>query len=123
MLLIWLSILEERFGNPFLVTQKIVNSLRYGKCVRTASEVSSLADQLANGVLILTGLGKLNELSTEQALMDISARFPQFMQNKWVGKYHTTQRKKNRTPNISDMSTFYSDLASDFACPTFGEGY
>ena len=37
-----LTILEERFGNSFLVTQKIVNSLRYGKCVRTASEVSML---------------------------------------------------------------------------------
>ena len=55
--------------------------------------------------------------------MDISARFPQFMQNKWVGRYHYIRRKENRLPNISEMSMFYAELASDFACPTFGEGY
>ena len=47
------SILNDRFGNPHLVSDHIIHALRQGKLVQSARDIQQLSDDLKNSQVIL----------------------------------------------------------------------
>ena len=58
------SILEARFGNTYLVTERIVKDLKSGKSVRS-HEIQKLADDLTNASLVLNQIGTIEDAVLE----------------------------------------------------------
>ena len=57
------KILEERFGDPDMITERIVINLRRGKPVKSAPELLRLSDELSNASMILTDLNMTHEVA------------------------------------------------------------
>ena len=52
-----LSILESRFGNKHLVTERLIKGLKYGKQLRSPQEIQQFADDMKTSLLTLDQLG------------------------------------------------------------------
>ncbi|KAJ8034436.1 hypothetical protein HOLleu_21277 [Holothuria leucospilota] len=50
------SILDSRFGDPHLVTERLLRELKFGKQVKTPQEIRQLSDDIKNAFLVLSQL-------------------------------------------------------------------
>ncbi|PIK48339.1 hypothetical protein BSL78_14788 [Apostichopus japonicus] len=78
-----ISILENRFGNSHLVTERLIRELRFGKQVRLPQDIQQLADDMQNAFLVLSELKTLKEVDSQAVLIEIVARFPNYVQLRW----------------------------------------
>ncbi|KAG1655535.1 hypothetical protein GQR58_024454 [Nymphon striatum] len=115
------SILQERFGNKYLVTERVMQDLKCSKPVRTPFEIQSLADKLRNASLILNKLNTEPEINSQSSLIQILSRMPQFVQIKWKTLALENKRSKGVYPNFEDFVKFVADIAEEMNDPVYGQ--
>ncbi|KAG1714704.1 hypothetical protein GQR58_000941 [Nymphon striatum] len=115
------SILQERFGNKYLVTERVMQDLKCSKPVRTPFEIQSLADKLRNASLILNKLNTEPEINSQSSLIQILSRMPQFVQIKWKTLALENKRSKGVYPNFEDFVKFVADIAEEINDPVYGQ--
>ena len=114
------KILSERFGNPFLITEKLVNDLRHGKSVRTPEEIRHLADELQTSLAILREHGTQSEVESQHFLVAVLQRFPKPIQYRWKKYALDYKRKCNQYPSLSHFAEFIAEEADDAMDPVYG---
>ena len=114
------TILSERFGSPFLITEKLVNDLRSGKSVRTPEEIRHLADELQTSLAILREHGTQSEVESQHFLVAILQRFPKPIQLRWKKYALDSKRKCNKYPSVSHFAQFIAEEADDAMDPVYG---
>ena len=77
------DILSNRFGNPHLISQRIMSDLKNGKTVSTSSELQQLADELTMAVTALKSLEMFGEIDNQCGILDVLSRCPQYVRNQW----------------------------------------
>ena len=115
-----LHILESRYGNCHLVTETILSNLKTGKNVRSPEEIRKFSDELENAALVLKKLKTYNEVNTNSVMLEIVARLPTFMQNKWRSKSLKIKRDSGAYPKFSKLVEFISKNADDMNDPVYG---
>ncbi len=115
------EILQTRFGNKYLVTEKIISEMKYGKQIRSAAELSKFADELEANAIILQRLGQTTELDTQASVVQILKRLQPFIQNRWKRKALEVKREREFYPNFADFVRFISETASDLNDPVYGK--
>ena len=118
-----LKILKQRFGNAHLVTDRIVQNLRYGNSVRTEAEILQLSDDVSNAILVLKQLNMLSEVSSQAMIVDVVYRLPQFIQNKWCKNATKIKRQTEVYPTFENFSEFLNDIAHDSSDPVYGVNF
>ena len=115
------EILHTRFGNDHLVAERLINDIRNGKPINKPKDILHFADDLENSYAILEKMGKLSEMDTQSAILDILNRFQPYIQNRW--KRHALDMKKERDvyPSLCHFVAFVSDLAVDLNDPVYGK--
>ncbi|XP_064635262.1 uncharacterized protein LOC135492633 [Lineus longissimus] len=115
------SLLKDRFGNDFVVSQTWVDKITNRKPIRASDPeaLRDLADDLRNCVETLTSMGRLDRLN-ENSLVQIIERLPLYLQNKWKGAAYKI-RQEARSPSIQDMLWFVSKAADEANDPVFGK--
>ena len=76
-------ILRERFGEPFMIAESILNNLKTGSQARTPTEIRSLADGLSAAVTTLSEISMLKEIDTQSSIKLIISRLPLHVQRRW----------------------------------------
>ena len=117
------GILEDRFGNAYLVSDNVVRHLRFGSPVKTAKELQQLSDDVKNSKAILTSLEMLDEISSTSLILDIVFRLESKLQSRWQKIALDKKSKTKRYPKFDDLSIFLADQAERLADPVYGENY
>lgn len=115
-----LSILANRYGNPYLVTERIVNNLRQNKPVRTGIEVQQLADDLKNAEMILSQINKLNEVDSQSTILTFVGRLQPYLQIKWKTRALDIKRMHGAYPGFYKLVEFLANAAADINDPVYG---
>lgn len=113
-------ILQERFGNDHLISQKIIESFRCGKSIKSPIEFLQFADELSNGYMILERMGKLNEVSSQSCILDVINRFEPFIRNRWRRLVMDSKHSRNVYLSFRDLVDFISLQASEANDPVYG---
>ena len=114
------SILESRFGNKHLVTQRIIKDLKEGKTIRSSADCQQLADDIKNAYLILNQLGTLNEVDSQAVILEVICRFPNFVQIKWKKFALDTKHRSSQYPSFKGLVDFVEIRALEFNDPFYG---
>lgn len=117
------QILATRFGDPHLITEHLIHDLKFGKSLKTPSEVQALADQLKNTQLILNKLNTLNEINSQANVIEILNRLPYFIVSKWKTKALKIKRTSKTYPVFADFVNFVLTVASEMNDPVYGSNY
>ena len=65
------NILKERFGNDYLVSQKIQSQLKSGKPIRKSEDLQHLSDDLSIASATLDKLSMTNEIDNQDGIVSI----------------------------------------------------
>ena len=117
------KILEERFGDPHMITERIVINLRRGKPVKSAPELLRLSDELSNASMILTDLNMTHEVAPQSVIVDILERTPFYVQQKWQKRALGIKKGSGSYPKFQDLCEFVSDIANEATDPVYGQHY
>ena len=117
------SILDSRFGNAHLVTERLIRDLKSGKQVRAPQEIQQLADDMQNALLILSRLGTLREVNSQAVILQLIGRFPNYVQLRWR-KYDLESKKSTDLyPTFNELVEFVVDIAGEVNDPVYGTVY
>ena len=115
------QILESRFGNPLLISDRIICKLRSGKPVKSPYELQQLADELNSAYQELIQLNKLNEVDSQNCIMEIVNRLQQYLKNRWKKIALECKRDKFCYPNFKRLVDFVRVEADDAKDPLYGK--
>jgi len=116
------EILEQRFGNPHVISEAIMSTLRSGKPVKTPSELQQLADDLGNYYAILSSLGKLPEIDTQHSIIGIVKRLQTYIQNRWRKEAMKIKHSDDVYPTFQQFVQFVVEESLQANDPVYGEG-
>ena len=114
------NILKERFGNDYLVSQKIQSQLKSGKPIRKSEDLQQLADDLSIASATLGKLSMTSEIDTQHSIVSILERCPQYVQNKWTKKALKHKRENSVYPGFDSLVRFMNEIATEACDPVFG---
>ena len=66
------KILKSRFGSKDIVTERYINDLKSGEPLRSNSDYRELADELTNAYLVLSELGTLARIDSQDSMKKIA---------------------------------------------------
>ena len=114
------NILKERFGNDYLVSQKIQSQLKSGKPIRKSEDLQQLADDLSIASATLGKLSMTSEIDNQHSIVSILERCPQYVQNKWTKKALKHKRENSVYPGFDSLVRFMNEIATEACDPVFG---
>ena len=113
--------LKERFGDDLAISQAIICSLKDGGVVKSPSDLRRLSDELVNSSMVLTRLGSVLEVESQQFIASIINRLPAYMKNKWKKAAMDKKGKDGRYPDFNHLVTFVQNEASSASDPIYGD--
>ena len=116
------QLLEERFGNAFVITETWINKVTNGPAIKPheRDKIQDYADELRSCADTLQAMGNTAEISSQSSLVKIISRLPFFMQHKWRSKAHQIRKVNMRNPNIDDVTKFVLEAAEVVNDPVYG---
>ena len=117
-----MSLLEERYGRPYIIATAHVKRLVDGPVVKAEDEegLRKLSINLMSCVNTLQELGCLAKLEAPDNLRKIIERLPYRLRSSWRDKVDRIIQKEERDVNIKDISEFVTAKARATTHPVFG---
>ena len=115
------EILQNRFGNDHLVTERMIHSLRHGKAVKSARELQQLSDELNCCFMTLDQMGHLQELESQVCMVEIVNRLQPYLQNRWKKKALDLKHESKQYPKFQELVDFINREACDANDPVYGK--
>ena len=113
-------VLKERFGDKYLITDRIISGLRYGKPVRSPDELMQLADELRSCVKSLDDLGTKSEVETQEFIVCVTKRLPADIQIAWKRRAVSIKWQKGNYPTFVDFADYIKEEAKISSDPVYG---
>ena len=114
------DILKNRFGNHHLVAQRLISDIKSGKQVHAGPELQQFADELTMALTTLKGMNMLCEIDTQQCILDILSRCPNWVRAKWRKRALDNKRDTDAYPSFEMFVDFVQTSASDSCDPLYG---
>ena len=117
------KILDERYGDPCKIAHKIVENLRNGKPVHTASEIKRLSADLNDAELTLREINMLEKMMSQPIIREIVLRLPDHLCKKWQSFSVKKRLTEKSYPDFEALCEFvrgHSEILSD---EIFGEKF
>ena len=114
-------ILSSRFGNEYVISYNIIDTLKNGKPVSTAIEQQQLADDLAVAIETLSELNMSSEIENQRCIIDIVQRCTTSVQYRWRKVALEQKQHIGTYPKFSDFVTFMRRVAADGMDPLYGD--
>ena len=115
------EMLENRFGNAHLVTERIIRNLKSGKPAKTPKEIQQLADDMRNAQLVLEKLKMSKEVDSQAVVLDIIGRLPRYIQIHWKKVALEKKKKDDTYPEFDKLVEFVVEMAQDVNDPVYGQ--
>jgi hypothetical protein len=116
------KILLEKFGNDLLISEKFITTLKYGKYIKSASDLQILSNDLVNCSFILSRMNRVEEINSQHFIASIVDRLQPFQKNKWRKTAMDMKRDKHRYPDFHYLVDFVKHEAQIATDPVYGEG-
>ena len=115
--------LSSRFGNEYVISYNIIDTLKNGKAVSTAIEQQQLADDLAVAIETLSELNMSSEIENQRCIIpiDIVQRCTTSVQYRWRNVALEQKQHIGTYPTLSDFATFMRRVAADGMDPLYGD--
>ena len=114
------AILKKRFGNPFMIADAVVKSVKIGEPIETPAELLKFSDELLSCKATLLSMGKLKEIDTQASIIEILKRLQPYLQNRWKRKAMEHKREKESYPDFDDFTKFVAIEAEEATDPVYG---
>ena len=114
--------LYEKFGDPVKVSQAMMAGLRKNTPVKSLEDFQELSNELINCDCVLTKLGTVNELESQQFLCDVVNRLPLYVIAKWKRYAIDLKEKSARYPLYHELVEFISRETQIQHDPIYGDG-
>lgn len=116
-------LLEERFGNKFLVSESWVTKITEGPVISNQDNegLREFADNLRCCVNTLEAMGNLVEVNSQKVLVKIVERMPLYLQTRWRKEVRNIRKNKDRMPDVADLLAFVEDAAEELNDPVYGK--
>ena len=101
--------------------KKIISDLKYGKSVRKSNEMMQLADDHSMALMSLERLKMTSKIDTQQCMLEISQRCPQYIRNKWKSNALKQKRDTGYYPKFVDFVSFIHEKAFGASDPVYGD--
>lgn len=100
--------LEERFGNPFIVSQAFRTKLDGWAAIKNKdyTAVREFSDFLQQCLVAITKVGGLDILNDAHYQKTLVQKLPEWMKNRWLREVAKTKTKEHRYPNFEEFATF-----------------
>ena len=115
--------LNSLYGDPFIVSKTISVNLRKGPSAMDTDALYKLATDVHNGLIILDKLKMIQEIISQEAILDIVLRLPLYVQEEWRKYALERKRTYKAYPNIWDLNLFIQEAASNHADPLYGQSF
>ena len=103
-----------------LVSQKIIASLKFGNRVAKPNELQLLADELDMAVTALDKMNIYAEINTQQSIIDILQRCPNYVRNRWRKRALECKNDIDLYPTFSEFVEFMKLISSEASDPVYG---
>lgn len=115
------GILKTRFGDPFLICERVIGSLRNGKPVKGADDLLRFADELANCYTTLTSMKQIEEINSQSSIAEIALCLPPYLRNQWRKIAMDLKEEKFCYPKFEEFVDFVQRAASQATDPVYGQ--
>ena len=115
------AILQERFGNEFLISEEVIKSLKTGKLIKSSEDLLLFADELRDSFTTLTSMNRLTEVDSQSCIADIASRLQQYIRNRWKRHAMEMKDKQKRYPTFEEFVSFVIKEASEANDPVYGQ--
>ena len=114
------EVLQVRFGNKFLLSQSILNSLSNGKKVSGPQGMRQLSDEIAEARAVLNKTGDAVEMNSQSVIKGVLARCPLFIQRKWSKLALDIRERDGNYPGFLELENFMKKEAMRASDPMYG---
>ncbi|XP_070198795.1 uncharacterized protein [Littorina saxatilis] len=117
-----LSVLQQRFGNSYVISTAFRTKLDNWPVVKTKDSVAlrCLADFLQQCAVAAKEVGGLEILNDAHYLKNIVEKLPDWMVRRWARNVVSTKFNKQRYPTFDELVTFVTYEAEIATDPVFG---
>ena len=115
-------ILAARFGNEYVISQRVVDNLKYGKPITNADGLQQLANDLDMAVGTLKELKLSSEVENQRSIVEIVQRCPKYVRDKWRDKALDHKEDKGGYPKFDEFVKFVKRMATKSIDPVYGSG-
>jgi hypothetical protein len=115
-------LLKERFGNKYKISSAWVDTLTNYPCIKPNDNNALLrySDDLTNCFVTLNAMDCLSEVNNQKTLVSIISKLPAYLQSRWRKEVGEIRKRKDRNPNIEDVSEFVKTVANEANDPVYG---
>ena len=115
------KILQERFGDEYIIATNFIRTLQTGKNVYSAEDLRLLSDQLHNAALVMKHQNTYSELDSQHNLKKIYSRLNGHLNAMWRDRVFCIKRKHGRYPNFDEFVTFIKEKSDEANDPIYGQ--
>ena len=115
------ELLKERFGEKYVVSKPWIDKLSYGPPIRLndSETLNDLADDLENCEITLKVSGRLDQVNSEDRMVQILQRMPPYLRSRWQ-KTVQEIRVCGRDHTFTDLKKLIRTAAKEKNDPVFG---
>ena len=115
------ELLKERFREKYVVSKAWIDKLSYGPPIRLndSEALNDLADDLENCEITLKVSGRLDQVNSEDRMVQILQRVPPYLRSCWQ-KTVQEIRVCGRDPTFTDLKKLIRTAAKEKNDPVFG---
>ena len=108
-----LKILQKRYGRTCVIVSAIVDGLVKGPVISNGDKAAlrKFADKTARALATLKSLNCLHEIN-QGNLVEMAGRLPKHLQQRFAGLANELEEKYQRSPSLSDFTTFVDKWAN-----------
>ncbi|KAG1690261.1 hypothetical protein GQR58_007609 [Nymphon striatum] len=115
-----MNILQDRFGDPHLITEHIIRDLIATKSLKSPTDLQQFADRLTNAQIILEKLEMTRDVDSQSMLINLTSKIQPFLQIQWKKHALTFKKSTGNYPLFSELVKFISDASVDMNDPVYG---
>ena len=115
------KILQERFGDEYIIASNLIQSLQTGKNVYSAEDLRLLSDQLHNAALMMKNQNTYSELVSQHNMKKICSRLSGHLNGVRRDRVFCIKRKHGRYPNFDEFVTFMNEKSDEANDPIYGQ--
>ena len=113
--------LAYRFGNEYVISFSIIDTLKNGRPVCSAIELQQLADDLSFVIEILQEPNMSSEIDNQFCIIDIVQHCTTSVQHIWCKVALDQKQRFGTCPKFSDFVTFMCRIAVESIIPIYGD--
>ena len=117
-----LEVLEERYGNSFVISQAFRNKLDSWENVKSRDSVAlrSFSDFMKQCLVASQEFGGLDILDDVQYIRRLISKLPEWLVNRWNREVASTKKTCRRYPSFAELAEFVRGEAEIVNDPVFG---